>query len=787
MKKSINILAIIFLLFAFCALADTTYIEAGQADGYFRGNNTYFSTTQGFLTTNYNSYTKALVAGAGVPLVDDLNSDGINEVVVVDNGQVKLYNSKELTLLTVYNIPTTERYSNFVVYDVDGDGYKEIVFVRELSHDIIFLNYNGSSFFNKTSITVPSGINNFTQNGEAMIKCVAPGECLLVVSKNITNIATSAENWVYAISFNTTGIQNNIRIEYSAGGTELRNYCMPAIRDIQYQDYDGDGNKEYIFSLANTKNGGGTSFTIHYIQNVHNVITDEGGVNVSLGSGVLFTTYLGCSYENIVTGSPIADYFTSPLVMPFQDNDPNNGMETIIGAAKDNNEFKLYSYKPNKQLLSEYPNSQEADGILLSNPIKINAFPVNKGSISDYQTDVCVMGYQKMIGQIDLLCASEQYQFEGSLLGIPLYFNNIEYLINNITDFNISTGYGNKTSIIHSIKAITNLTNGNNMDEVVTPYGILNFVMLSYDSEDDITCRANSQCRLERLWSNPKGDGVLIPIDLEKVGYDDLLLLRPNNIWYFDDKYSNSPPTITSYTINPCINSVWKINGSVAITITPSDPDGDLVAARAVLYRGDANEMDSNWTANFTTSTSIPFTFMLNKSITTGTLRIYATDNFAPVTHATYSDLTFSVGDSGVAFGDCVTDFTNTTTPGSNGSLTLPANWRATNQQSNVVTDALRSADENWKLHLGLTVIWLFVMLISAGVVIYFVAKTASRQHITIDPKITLAVVGVVEVIEFMLGVAFGYFTFTYILIFIIGGVVIGGLWLKSKADGGQP
>ena len=753
--------------------AYTDYNIIGMDDGYFAGNSTLASITQGFLTSKYDSYTKAMVSSGEIPFVADLDGDGVNEIIVLDNYQFRLFHNKELTPIIVYNIPTSEEVSNIQIFDVDNDGLKEVIFSRLESMDIIFLNYNGTSFFNKTSLyigNVPIGTAPIPK-GDRILKCGEYGNCLMVFSKNNTVGSGAVQDLgIGVLSFNTTGFYNNLTL--NAVGTNTKAYCFSQIPSIEYSDYDGDGNKDYIFSFATLTNPAVLVTSVYYIQNIQNTLTIKRIINISTGWGeALSVGTLPCRVMNTISDTLIGGYFSSPVVFPFQDIDHNNGLETVIGIAVDDNEYKMKSYKPtgsteSSAYLMQFPSLQDADGIILSNPIKINAFPSSKSGVLDPKTDVCMLGYNKISDELDLLCGSSLYSYDVGFVS----FNNIEYFHTG-TAFNVSQSFGDRNIMIHSIESKTDTINNNNMDEVLTPYGIFE---LSLDDGVIIgSCSLNSQCEMNLSWTNPKGDGAIIPVDAERVGYDDLILLRSTNLWYFDDGYSNTAPTF-DYTVNPCINSVWQKNTTLTVTITPIDNDvTDMVSGRAILYYGQVFAIDTGWSANYSSDTVISLNLPVNQTITSGTLRLFATDTYDFSGHAVYTDLSVSVGDVGIVNGACITSSTTTPTTATTGNYTLDPN-----PSDNVITGTIDDIDSATGFGLGVTIWYMIIMLVVGASIFGYVHEKYGNSSLSLN----FAFVFIAEIIMFLIGLYLDIFGVGSAIILIIAGVLTIIIWIKNIA-----
>lgn len=141
-RKTSFIGIMLFLMFMLTSTALTSYPQIG-------GQNSQFKTGTGFFNeqlTVVDDYTKTLTNGKFVPLVDDLDGDGTNEIVVVDSNVLRIFRNKELTIVAGATItPTVEDYSPPIIFDIDGDGNKEVIIAGTVTENIYVFQWDGSS------------------------------------------------------------------------------------------------------------------------------------------------------------------------------------------------------------------------------------------------------------------------------------------------------------------------------------------------------------------------------------------------------------------------------------------------------------------------------------------------------------------------------------------------------------------------------------------------------------------------------------------------------------------
>jgi hypothetical protein len=774
--KKISVFFIMFMLFAVMTLADFSYNETGNFDGDYINGFGIFNTQ---LTDYPSPETRTLSNPFNTPLVSDMDGDGVNEIIVLDNSQIRLFHESDLEIIDAFSIPTTYgRFSNHLVYDIDGDGRNEyIVSGEEVDGEIYIIEYNGTALYLQKNFTDVA--NTEYADGEILIKCGEVNKCLAVYSSCFSNVGGGgyctggrAGN-LYGRAFNSTDLGTTALIA-TDGATSDSTFCFPKVRNMEYANFDSQSSSdsEFIFSAINHHSDSPDTdyLYIEYIDvNSSLGINPQMEISESLGN-LLVQTSGTASCDNVLfSGDTLDDNkgagvaITNALVYNA-DGINSNGLETIAGFMVDNNEYKIYAYLSNGNILDDFPEVEDADGRMISNVIRANSFP-ESGTNSDF----CVMGYQEENQLIDLTC--------GSLLSTfgLLNFETIEYSLSIDGLYNITQDYGVLNSIIHATRQSTATTEGNNMDEIANSYGILSL------STSGIGCFNTADCALINIFENPEPDAVVISVDAEKVGRDDLIAMQQTNLWYIDDGYSNSPAIIAEYSINPCLDSVWQLNTSVDVLIKVTDADLDNVAAKAILYLGDDNEQNSGYSINLTTGTIFPFSFVANKTINNGVLEIYGRDTFQP-TEEYIIPFSFTVANTGVENGDCITEVTlDANSDGildseaEDGNATPLSELLELNEDDNAITNALSSLD-SFGLNLGLKALWVLIMVVVGFVIL--TTKTINNDTVKFWGMI------VIETGLLILGGLLGYFGFIIIFTYLVVLVAAVIFYIKSKVTG---
>ncbi len=740
-------LLLLFLITFIIPIAQslTSYNQSGGADGdyqfgrgVFNANLAEFDTTTIVLDNNRNN----------IPLVVDLDENGVNEIIIQDGSFIRVFNANDLSEFVGLDLGTDEFTSNMIAFDIDNDNRSEIILALEVTEDMRIMEFNGTHLNNDTSYPIfPAE----TPVPQYMIGCSRPGgQCLIIAPSHVT---TDANTDIEIGIFNYTNVSFQRNLDGSTGGGFK--HCIPKIRNIVYKDYDNDGVQEFIFTTMEMVKAGNEVINIWYFSILGNgSLIEKMRIEDSSSGGDSINPFVsGVGADCRDEGS----LFTSPLVHDFKL--ATSALETVVGMNINSEEFKMTSYKSNGDFIDDYPEVFEADGKLVSNPMLANAFT---GSGNN---DFCVVGYHDDDQEIDLLCANERN------VETP---ESREFKFSTAELYNLtgsSTDYRDWSILSHAVQhsSATQTSSGSTSDltEIINSYGVFE---LDWQTNFAIQAGANVKT-LNRIFANPNDEGVLISVDARNLnvpnGLEDLIFLNANNLFYYDDTETNSPGIIDSFSVNPCIDSVWKVNTTVEVVIEVSDVDGNAISARAILYFNGLNEIDPGFSANVSSGTSIPFTFIANTTTTSpATLRIQGRDTANPTTLDTI-DLTYSVGTNGVEFGDCKTEET-----------VIPVAEAEEEDEATITEDADSNSLTNSVntiislTGLGGTTLWLFGMLVMT-ILVWF--EMAQRN---LSGNSALGTIAIMNVLAIVLGSRIGVFSVGMIVTLVVIGIVILGVFL---------
>lgn len=729
------IIPLVFILISSIAFGFQYYNSTGGENSYFQTGTSLFNTGM----TGEIYYTKTLTDAFNAPLVADLDLDGTNEIIVMDDDTLRLFNNKELDILDSYTFADgVTGISNMLAYNIDGDDYVEVILVLESSRRLQIMEWNGTAFFNQTSYQ----FDNAHGSSDFLIKCGGVDSCLAVYNDQGSFVTMDT---LYATKFNSTGNGSTLLIDVAAGADT---YCFSQVKDMTYANYDyhTDGVSEYIFTVV--QYGNDNSWGIMYIDATTDPPTLE--LEVDVARGVPAGTGRSSCQDYSNEGDMAA---ISPPLVANLDGAASNGMETVIAVQRDTDEFIMYAYDSTGSQDERFPAIADADGLLVSNVILADVF-----TNSD-EVDFCALGFDTNDGFLDLLCAS----YQGShYLGL---YDNVQFFYTPVNYYNISTLDNN----VHDMMIHKHESSSNSHDELITTYGIFD---IDFDS-----CNALADCELDLLWDNPKTNVALISVDAENFGAEDLIALQENNLWYIDDARSNEPAEIDEITFNPCpTDTVWKVNTTVLMTVTVDDQNpsiigDDNVYSNVTVYYQDDNEFELE-SGEVVSGSSVQYSFTANQTITIGTIYVEGWDIENPDQIDTES-ITFSVANNGAEFGDstCTLNIITSSETEAETQNQTSFSTGTTFESDNSVIRAMGEVSNLTQL--GYDILWYIVMFIVAMTCIVYMPN---------NKGIALAIV--ILFLLLIIGTMLNFVPFGITLSILLVTLTVAGLFLRKMVIG---
>ena len=772
---------ILFIISISLVFAGIDYVTAGDTDGDYR---------QGIGQFNAQQPNKTIVNQfpidntRSIPLVADLDNDGISEIIVLDGTKIRIFHDSSLNQITFLSLPIPNRYNHFIVFDIDGDGFEEIIVVGELGDPVLpqkfplirIISYANDTLTQQANISLGTiGAFGTIEDQQIMIACRGADDCIAVatVGTNITCSGTCPSIGVMiATVFNSTNlvtVVEDVTVLRQEGGTNdgTGGMCFPRVRNIVVRDYDFDPEDvnppdiEYIFSYFYTANAQMTDsnddFGIFIINvNASNIVVVETSIEDNDGLEADFNSL--CN-----SNDGVGKHVTNPIVFDI-DLDDDGVEEVVVGFQTDADKFKMKSFRTDTgAFLDDYPEVEKSEGVLISNIFRANAFHDTGNS------DFCVIGFNNEDGKLLITCASELTTQipETSEFTLP------------VQPFNLSDNFQKPFTIAHAVDESNVLTVNNDLDEVLTAFGII-----SLDWKiSPITCFGTfgigtGECDATLIYSfldiHGLGELVAISVDYQRTGVrEDIIAYSSTNLIYLDDEVQNEGGEITSAFFDPCItDETIGLNSSLRVELRIVNPDifNDQVSGSVILYLGTADEQRED-SLNRSSNSTIPFTTLVfNNTIVDGTMRLIGRDTGKP-TDEDIIDITFNVQAQGVVQGDC-TEFIDIITEEEQEIIDALAL-----EEEDAISRTIDDIDDLLGLGLGRPIIWLIIMV--------FVSYAIWTGGALERPDITFGIITLVNVLLLVIGFKLGFIGIGLIFIVIIA--LLGSLAIRFRqmATGG--
>ena len=783
-KRYITSLMSLIILFLFCTLAHGTYTQVGNTKSDYTNDKGRFNLVLRENEGWIQSSTAIITEAHSPPLVSDLDGDGTNEIIVIDQHTLKIFQGNTLNAVGSYSIPHTlgGNYSNLITYNIDGDNFTEIIFVHENDRRLHIIEFNSSHTTLQKNFSIIDTKNGYTAKltaGNVVIGCGETEECMIGMAQNIGG---GGGNTVISMAFDSNGKGNSTLI--GSTGT----MCFPFIRSMAIGDVDLDGEKEYFYTYWNDNGGAfgdvitvgmrvNTSATYGSPFNMLTKIDDRAGNFYGAGSGC--RTQIPVGTGHIYFGNA----FTSPIIFNADTTTSGGEWEIFVGMITGNtgDTVNIFGYENggnDRTSFKTFPDSTE--GNVVSNLVKINHIEDTGSEDGQKQCadgtdrcDVCMMAYDIMDAGITddglrLIC--------GSLLSEESHiWGEYDDSEENIQNFGKpSVKYGSYEFMIHASQQSNQVNTGTHLgDEIITPYG----VFFLHPPDYDYLIVSYKDGWLERIFDIPIINATIIMADIQnEPDYADMLVISSDadNMAYIDDQYTNTGGEVVQVCVNPCTDGTWKLNTTVQISVTVDDADRlDLVSGKASIYSGESYEQSSDWTINSSQGTTFTFgNFVANQTTSNGVFKGFGRDNFDP-TKISEKNYTFSVSNNGLEYGDCQSceTFVLTTdpTPDDTTTTTSPVPPNPTN----AVTSALDTFLDTGIGYLGM---WLIIMVaVAFGI---WVGGSA------LEPSLTFGIVIFAEFLLVILGFLFGFISFGVLLVLIIISLAIVSMTLRRMFTG---
>ena len=707
-----------------------------------------------FNSKNSNSHvsaSKPVTTKAFMPLVDDLNNDSIQDIVILDGTSIKVFDTDLLNLVGSSIVSLTTA-SPLYIFDIDGDGFDEIM-VADLSSSnekIFVYNFSISAGLQLQNTILYNSVTH-AGSGEVSMACRSPNNCLFIYGHNDDD--TVSQGFIRASFMNSTNVSNQATI-LTGSAAPTSAFCLSKYNSIQIDDFDDDGDKDYVFSAVEidaTVSGRMVNYRIATV----NINSSN---NPSVGTSISISTAANVNLDNSdsCSGGNYGRHFTNAL---SADTSANNGHELILGFNLDSKSFEMMSFDKNGNLIDTHPDFFSADGVLVSDIMLGDIFEGGTGN------DYCAVGYLSTTtlglpigcetGCIDMLCSSDNSNTDDK---------EFRYFTNN--QFNVTFDYGNLNTLAHLSQQSHDGATGLDDDpfEMMNSYGVFRVSATTQNGSFFVGT-------LDRIFNPQHIQGTALTFDIENNGKSDMLYLTSTNLFYIDDGFSNSPAQFSEQVINPCIDSVWKQNTTIQVSLTITDPDDDLVNSTATLYSGELNSQKQSY-GFFSSGTVFLYNFVANRI---GSYLLEYTASDSGNEQKTIITRPFTVASVGKSFGECETIIS--------GAEEIAANKTSseslTPSADNIVKKGI--AEINSFLGIGLIAVWILIMI---GFNIFMVVK--SHDYFKNMASVYLfGIIGFVDFSWIVLGAIVGIISFWVILLFMIIGIATSVIFISRQFAGG--
>ena len=685
------------------------------------------------------------------PLVAEINDNDADgkEIVFLDGANLEIYRYNDvdgIELITAVNTlcdTTYGRISNVVIYDIDNDDKPEIIFYcaeyDEGVDKIMYYRMTGDTLTLTTqdkpdTIFIDSWISGCVDRTDG-----GNDDCMLFASTS-TRSTPGTPYQMLRTGFNTTSVGT----EYGYGGNAGDYFfTFPRVKTFQAVDYDDDGHQETVLSRIAVNDYANGGMLYIFVANINSALT------ISLEEDYLYNSDFP-DYSEVGNGfAHISGRDTLATAPVFMDISPLEGTEIVyafkVDGDSDLNSFKIHVLDKTMTLQDSFPTFAE-EGYWLSTPITTST-----------GEDVCVLAESINDDQARILCGNPNSGIFGLFDSGTFEFTR-PFDIDTVMDDEYYAWY----SSMYTLDSRQVLVQGENWDEFLTPYGI---VRVGYSAS--LVHEAEIDFKFSTYLAKPQ---TVIGLDYENQSNINLLSFDDANLRYWDDGFTNTYGYIDTSseetTVNPCLDSVWKLNTSVQVKIKMSDDEENRVCARATLYYGDSNQMNDSFECGNEGSIFI-FNFIANETIGSGILLLEGYDEANP-TYIQEEEFRFTVNAQGVEFNDCITILDFGGQKGSGGDTGTTGDDDEYNvsefSPDNALTNAVNEAGDDTGL--GGTIVWLIVMFVTGIIIV----RTDMHDHHK------LISVLMIESLLLIIGTITGFIPGIYLI--VLGVILLAGFGL---------
>lgn len=718
----------------------------------------------------------------GIPVYADMDSDGWDEIAVTTGSVWYVFNRTGGQLNVEYssNLNNTAT-SAPAFFDLDDDGTDELVIPTNTGAEVF--GHNGTAYVRQADISTSTSCGTSEDPWRCMMGC-GHGDCY-IFRQEPTNDHEDVK--VHISRFNATAeVKNNgsrVGLNSDYGTEPGMVFSQP--QGVRFADITADNQPDIGIGVIGWGGYGGSHGD--YVIGSYGLLFDPD--TCGLENTIVAESLKGEVYDDNGNDEIEDELINNERIhrryhVMFGDGDgvESNGDELITSGYDETgrlaNSYTVTIHDRTGSRLRQMPAttslltiaSGDQTSIVTSNMVNSDIFP------DTGDNDICYMVYHATdIEENGTVSNSSDEGIFCASYTTGAYYDWHMFLITDPID--ITYGYDPYTSVLHAAdmndapSSFQGTTR--NVDEIITHHGVVE--LLWGTDHPDISSLAPIHSA-DLTVDVPVTFGSTVTMNTEDNKYADLFLLTSEYLYVVDDGFVNEGPGIDAYTVNPCVESPWLLNGTVRTSVTPLDAENDLVQARSVLYEGRAYEQDSNWSAEYSSGQEIAFFHEANHTVTEGKLSLYVRDTVNPEKVASIT-MSFSVTSDGVEYGECVTDESGLVTPVEEEEEEEEAvpGGKTESAEDNSINNALNELKGDSGL--SSMVLWIIIMAVVAGSIIFYLPGSMTHNHM-------FALIGIVEVFLLILGAHLGFISTGVIVVLVILALGAGAMWFRRQFTG---
>jgi len=706
--------------------------------------------------------------------------DGKKYIISWNDGYISLYkfdeDTEDLEIIDGFSISGGSLAGDFIVHKMNNINYIVIPLQSGGSGDsyaqtIGFLSYDGE--FHYETLSVGSAYGRYF-GGEpnkvahaTMLNCNGD-RCVVAfpVKYNIPYQDNYARMRATLIS--RTEVLDSYTWVYDFHHTAGEGACVysPVGSNLIYGSVDNDfyNGDEYdyddaVFTWNGVKEYGDLRV---YIMSLNINSTDDGisldwVTSRDIGGGLGH----GCNDHPLLHGHPSA--FTTGITAVDYDGQAGNGKELFVGALVDGSwtNYRILMWDAQGAYKQSIPDSNDIEGVLLSNPLVLKCFDDSKG------TDIGAIGYKESNQKLVFVCNCGVCGHDNDDCEFEDYEEPVGF---NVTDL---TNVGRSIYVIEA-------DGDTSTSELVTPFGVFDIPKFT---AGDWVCHDNE---LTKIYNSQSRDSIIVPIDYQNNGRADFLYSSATAIGYLDDGFSNKKPYVNSLDINPCAGlATLRLGTDILITATSHDDEGDSVSYRVKLYANTENEIDSGWSEFMTPSTEFRYSNVLDYNVNIGYIEIYVKD--ASHTEFNMVERLFSVNNNSDSktFGECITSLTldDLLEGQDTGDLLPTTSEDYIDEYGNKVNDnALKNGMDELGGFVGIGGFLMYIIIMFGVALGMFFYTDMGAGH----GSSKFGAIAIVEVLMIIIGAVLKIIPVSIIIILVLALVVIIAFWARNYFTGSR-